>query len=431
MNQIASQLNKTLEGTVALDLFSALGTRFYFPKGIVAQSAEATKHAHRFTATVGEARNNKKAMYLESIRKHVPDLDPDDIFPYVGTAGIPELRDLWKKEMLEKNPDLGSKLLSNPIVVPGITSGIVMLADLFINPGDTVIVPDMAWDNYKLIFETKNEATIVSPAFFNQQGKLNTTGLKDAILTKSRENKCILILNFPNNPTGYSPTSEDVEGIKSALLECASKGIKLLVLIDDSYFGLFFEKNIFPQSVFSQISHLHPNILSIKLDGATKEDFSWGLRVGFVTYGSHSFTQEHYAAIEQKTMGIIRATISNSPRLSQTLVALAMKSPTYKAEKEANFKILTQKYAKVKEIIAKSKSTAITALPFNSGYFMCFKMEKISAEKLRQYLLFEKGIGTISIDDEYLRIAFSSVETADMEPLFAEIFAAADKLANQ
>ncbi len=430
MNPIAMQLNKTLEGTAAFDLFSKLGKRFFFPKGIVAQTAEASKHAHRITATVGEARNAKKAMYLESIRRYMPDLDPDDIFPYVGTAGIPELRELWKKEMIRKNPDLAGKATSLPIVVPGITSGIVMLADLFIDEGDTVIVPDMAWDNYKLIFETKNEGKIYSPRFFDDKGAFNSAALGEAITGNASNDKCVVLLNFPNNPTGYSPTNEDVEGIANAILGAANKGIRLVVLIDDSYFGLFFEKNIFPQSVFARLSHVHENVLAIKLDGATKEDFSWGLRVGFVTYGSKNLTPEQYAALEQKTMGIIRATISNSPRLSQTLVTRSMKSPSYEAEKKANFAILEKKYEKVKEIIRKSKQDIIQALPFNSGYFMCFKTEKLGAEKLRQYLLFEKGIGTIAIDDKYLRIAFSSVEMQDMEPLFSEIFQAAEKLAN-
>ena len=30
---------------------------------------------------------------------------------------------------------------------------------------------------------------------------------------------------------------------------------------------------------------LHPNVLGIKLDGATKEDYVWGFRVGFITFG--------------------------------------------------------------------------------------------------------------------------------------------------
>ena len=55
MNNLALELNKSLEGTSLISLLSDLGKNFYFPKGIVAQSAEAKKYAKRYNATVGMA----------------------------------------------------------------------------------------------------------------------------------------------------------------------------------------------------------------------------------------------------------------------------------------------------------------------------------------------------------------------------------------
>jgi len=37
--------------------------------------------------------------------------------------------------------------------------------------------------------------------------------------------------------------------------------------------------------LFGKLANAHPNLLAIKLDGATKELFVWGLRCGFITYG--------------------------------------------------------------------------------------------------------------------------------------------------
>ena len=39
------------------------------------------------------------------------------------------------------------------------------------------------------------------------------------------------------------------------------------------------------ESLFGLLANLHPNLLAVKLDGATKELFVWGLRCGFVTFG--------------------------------------------------------------------------------------------------------------------------------------------------
>ncbi|MCK5672628.1 MAG: aminotransferase class I/II, partial [Spirochaetales bacterium] len=65
--------------------------------------------------------------------------------------------------------------------------------------------------------------------------------------------------------------------------------------------------------------------------------------------------------------------------------------------------------------------------PFNSGYFMTF-LYKGDSEKLRIHLLEEYGIGTISIQGKYLRIAYSSVELENLEELYTIIDKAAREI---
>ena len=64
----------------------------------------------------------------------------------------------------------------------------------------------------------------------------------------------------------------------------------------------------------------------MKLDGATKELFVWGLRCGFVTFGPGrgESAEETAAVLDAKVRGSIRGGISNSPQLSQTLVERAL-----------------------------------------------------------------------------------------------------------
>ena len=58
-----------------------------------------------------------------------------------------------------------------------------------------------------------------------------------------------------------------------------------MAFTDDAYFGLFYEETALKESIFTRLMDRHSNLLAVKLDGATKENFVWGLRVGFVTYG--------------------------------------------------------------------------------------------------------------------------------------------------
>lgn len=430
MNTLAVELNKTLEETVIFRLLSDFGKRFYFPKGIVSQSAEARKYATRFNATIGMATLGGKPMHLNSLKELIPDLPPEQIFSYAPTPGNPQLRELWLDDMIRKNPSLAGQNTSLPLVVSGLTHGISVLADLFAGPGDCVLVPDMFWGNYRLIFEERNMASISTFPFYNPQAGLNIEGLKDA-LNRIAGGKVILMLNFPNNPTGYSPTEWEARALVQLLKEQARKGLNILCVSDDAYFGLFYEKETHKESLFASLASLHENILAVKVDGATKEELVWGFRVGFLTFASPNIKTVEYDALDRKVMGAVRASISNSNNLTQNLLLRAMQSPDHREEKKAALAILKERYLKVKEITERlSSGSKLEPLPFNSGYFMTFRFGGSSTEKLRKKLLMEQGIGTISIQDRYLRVAYSSVDLHHLEELFEIIFKTAEELSS-
>ena len=85
-----------------------------------------------------------------------------------------------------------------------------------------------------------------------------------------------------------------------------------MVVTDDAYFGLFYEDSM-KESLFGKLANMHPRVLAIKLDGATKEEFVWGFRTGFITFADgHDYENAQViAALEKKTMGIIRARITS------------------------------------------------------------------------------------------------------------------------
>ena len=105
MNPIAEDLNRTLADTAVPRLLSDLGRRLYFPRGVVAQTAEATQHAHRFNATVGIATDGATPLYLDGIRALIPELDPEAIFAYAPTAGLPALRRAWGHSLAKGSLD--------------------------------------------------------------------------------------------------------------------------------------------------------------------------------------------------------------------------------------------------------------------------------------------------------------------------------------
>ncbi len=428
---LARELNEILEGSVIMDLLSDFGKRFYFPKGIISQSAEAKEHAHRFNATVGMAYSGGQPMFLPSVHRHLANLQPEEIYSYAPTGGVPELRKLWKEQIIRKNPAIADKNVSLPLVVPGLTAGISVLADMFVEVGAPVVVADMFWGNYRLIVAGRRQGTLATfPLFKKGDGApgLDLDALETTVRESVHNGRATLILNFPNNPTGYSPTQQEAAALRDRLLAIADEGIKLLVIHDDAYFGLFYEPGTYTSSLFNELADVHPNILAAKVDGGTKEDLTWGFRVGFITFSAGGATTEQYEALVKKGMGAIRAAVSNCSRPGQSLMIHAIKSETYQQEKQLAFDELKKRYLAVKEILASAELPAnVRVLPFNSGYFMAFELLEGGAEALRLKLLHEKGIGTISIEDRYLRVAFAAIDLDKIPELYREILASMKK----
>jgi aspartate/methionine/tyrosine aminotransferase len=420
MNELAEGLNRTLAGTAAGRLLSDLGRRLYFPKGIVAQSAEAARHARRLNATAGMARRGGEALHLGAIRELLPGLDPEEIVAYAPTAGLAELRELWRAELARKNPALAGRQVSLPSVVSGLTHGVSLAADLFADPGQVVLIPEPYWGNYRLIFEERRQARLRPFPLLGADRALNIPGLAEALAAAPGE-RLIVLLNFPQNPTGYSPSREEAAGVLRVLREEAARGRDLLLLLDDAYFGLFYEPDLYPQSLFAEAAGLHENLLAVKIDGATKEELAWGLRVGFVTFGGAGLEADQLAALENKLLGAIRSSVSSGSRLSQSLLARALRSPSHGVEIEAATQVLRERYRRSREILARLRGP-LEPLPFNSGYFLCFELSEGGAEALRLRLLHEHGIGTVSIQDRYLRVAYSTVDTERLEELYTTIY---------
>ncbi len=431
MNILADELNKTLGGTVAERLLSEMGRRMYFPKGILTQSAEANERASRYNATVGMSTVDGVPMILDAVRAALPGLTPAEAVAYASTGGVQALRRRWKQELARKNPSLAGKDYSLPVVVPGLTAAISYIADLFLEPGDTVVVPDLHWPNYRLIVEERKMAAgLVYPIFAG--GGFNVAELEQKLREAGgRRGKAACILNFPNNPTGYSPTLAEAEAIVAALKRVADEGTDVLAICDDAYFGLQYEEGLLHESLFGRLASLHPSILAVKADGPTKEDYVWGFRTGFVTFASKGLDEARYEALNKKLYGVIRSSVSSSSAPAQYIFLKALDSPGYEDQKARYRAILAERYRQVRDFLAKAELPAcLKPMPFNSGYFMSFECFGISAEALRLKLLDEKGIGTISMQDRYLRIAFSSVEAGQVADLYAEILKAAKALAD-
>ncbi|MDR3013664.1 MAG: aminotransferase class I/II-fold pyridoxal phosphate-dependent enzyme [Chitinispirillales bacterium] len=432
LDPLAAELNEAIGAANphVFDMLSTKGKEIFFPsKGILAQTAEAKGKA--INATIGVALEDcGAAMILPSLDALVK-MKGYDVFAYAPNLGNPEIREAWKRLLLKKNPSLNKdgNCISTPVVTASLTHGLSAAGYLFIEEGDKIITPDLFWENYSLVFNYAYGSKFDTFPMFNGKGGFNTEALREKLIS-GPVGKRIVILNFPNNPTGYTVSAAEAETTRDIIIEAAEKGNNIVVLIDDAYFGLVFENDVIEESMFTYLVDAHERVLAVKVDGPTKEDYVWGLRIGFVTFACARGGSSLNQTMEAKLGGSIRSSVSSASRIGQAMLLRAYEADEYEAEKSEKFEILERRYKKIKEILEHRKEYAeyLHPLPFNSGYFMCLEVKCGKAEEVRRVLLDKYDTGVIALGN-LLRVAFSSTPYGHLEKLFDNIYMAVSEVA--
>ena len=429
-----------LQQVGALDFLSEYGKAIYNPTGIFYWSGRAKAEA-KINATIGSAMGKAKELFAEggdnqitlcipSIRKYFNELGTEEIFPYAPEAGVPAFRDAWKKWILHKSGASATRLekqMLSPIIVSGITGGISLCTRMFVDPGTPIIVPDKRWENYDNIFERNVGNTIVEFATFDGQ-EFNYAGLIQAIKNVwATQDKAVVMLNFPNNPTGYCPPKEAAKELVRTLDELTNGTSKKLVIIfDDAYEGYVYDESCENTSIFYQLEP-KTNLLPVKLDGISKEMLWYGARIGMITIACPDAwfsivpKAQVESELENKFRGVIRNTISNSNRVAQSaaLKALQNMEPII-ADRQKVFNLLSDRYHILKEKTAALDPALLIADPFQGGFF-CFvnvnPQTGLKAPDICDHLLKQYKVGTVPLLTDKIngiRLAFCGVEKEDI-----------------
>ena len=435
LNPLAEAANQAIlkDCPVILDLLSERGKVFFFPAGgIPAQGAEARQKAKFANATTGIALENGEPMFLECVNKHFSGLSPREIYDYVPSYGLLELRRAWAEKQREDTPSLGRHPVSTPLVTNALTHGLSVVGELFLDPGDEVLCSDLHWENYEMVWETRLGARISYFPFFDEGLRgFNLPAFGAALKARSGQ-KLVVNLNYPNNPTGYTPTKAEALGIVRTLTEAAEAGTRLVVICDDAYYGMFFDPACEQESLFGRLAQAHPNLLAVKVDGATKEAFVWGLRVGFITYGTANGTPGVYKALEDKTAGLIRSVVSSVTHPGQTIMLNALRNPDFRRQQAEKVAILRARAeATGRECRKPEYQPFWDVYPYNSGYFMCLRLKRADAETVRTRLLDDHGVGTIALGQANLRVAFSCLTEAQIPGVFSAIATVVARVASR
>ncbi len=150
---------------------------------------------------------------------------------YTSNAGLKELKEEIGK-YLERKIQVSYNPASEIIVTVGGSEGIDIALRAMLDPGDEVLIPQPCYVSYLPCTTLANGVPVVVPLKQENQFKLTAKELKAAITPKTK----ILVLPYPNNPTGAIMTKEDLEPIAEVVKEH-----DLYVLSDEIYSELTYK----------------------------------------------------------------------------------------------------------------------------------------------------------------------------------------------
>ena len=133
---------------------------------------------------------------------------------YTSNAGLKELKEEISK-YLERKIQVSYDPASEIIVTVGGSEGIDIALRAMLDPGDEVLIPQPCYVSYLPCTTLANGVPVVVPLKQENQFKLTAKELKAAITPKTK----ILVLPYPNNPTGAIMTKEDLEPIAEVVKE--------------------------------------------------------------------------------------------------------------------------------------------------------------------------------------------------------------------
>lgn len=144
---------------------------------------------------------------------------------YTSNAGIKELR-LEIAAYMKRRFGLEYNGLTQTIVTVGGSEAIDLFLRSVIEPGDEVLIPEPSFVCYKPITRLAGGVPVTITTKAENNFKLTAEEVEAAMTSKTK----VLILPFPNNPTGAVMTKRDLEGIAEVV-----KKHNILVLSDEIY----------------------------------------------------------------------------------------------------------------------------------------------------------------------------------------------------
>lgn len=305
---------------------------------------------------------------------------------YTSNSGLKELK-IEICNYLHRRFNLEYDYQRETIVTVGGSEAIDLALRAMLDPGDEVLIPQPCYVSY-------HPCTILAggvPVSIELKGendfKLTRKELEEAITDKTK----ILILPFPNNPTGAIMDYDDLKDIVDVIIEK-----DLYVISDEIYSELTYGKKHVSIASFQGMKER-----TIVINGFSKSYSMTGWRLGYATGP---------ATIIEQMIKIHQYAIMCAPTTSQYAAIEALKNG------DADVEMMRDAYDKRRRFLVHSfNNMGLTCFePFGAFYvFPCIKSLNMTSDEFATKLLMEEKVAVVpgtafgECGEGYLRISYA------------------------
>ena len=386
--------------------------------GRAADAEERKGGENTINATAGVLLDDEgKLVMLDSVAQAVKSLSDEDYSAYAPISGTAEFREAVCRAALG---GYEPRSFVKAVACPGGTGAVRLAVENYSCPGDRILTHSPHWAPYKSI-ATELGRGIETFDTFDEDGRFNIGEFEYKVkkLTRNQEH-LVIILNTPaQNPTGYSLTDDDWQGVKR-VMDDIPLDKKVALLVDAAYIDYAGE----PEEVrgfIRTLYNLRANILPLIAYSASKTFTIYGFRCAALICMAYS--PEVADEFESVTSFAARTAWSNSPRPAMTTVAKIMND-------EGLLQRTEQERAKYRDMLIKrgrafekaAEDAGLEILPYKAGFFVTIPFENpdricAALEKKDVFLISIDGGARVSIasisEDKCRKLPYIIKDTMD------------------
>ena len=368
-------------------------------------------------ATIGAILDEEeKLVCLPTVEEVFRGLSTNEMIAYAPISGLPEYLDCVLTAAFGNSRPEG---YIAAVATAGGTGAIHHAIWNYTETGDTVLCSDWYWGAYKVLCQDMGR-NFTTYKMLDENNKFNLPALKekvDELLAK--QDNLLYLLNTPaHNPTGYSLSGEDMDGVLAILKEAAVPGKNIVFFLDVAYIDYAGEKEEV-RKIFKKLSGLPANILCIVGYSMSKGFTMYGQRTGaMIGVSSDKSVIDEFAAINQYTS---RATWSNINRPAMRTLATIYSDPELLAKVCAERDYYYQMIKARADLFTKeAEECGLPMLPYVAGFFLSIPAKNPDAicDKLHEDNIFAVPLAA------GVRIAVCAVSLKKIKGMAAKVNAA-------